>query len=146
MNQTTRINGTVSKKKADSATISGGSLLSNFRTADQSVVYGTASNPFCIGCLPRITIQFAKKVSNFSVFLINGLPQRPKGSTVTYIVEDDQGGMQTKTFASNGDFNTNQGGMQTNSVSGTVMLPDTGIRQVTVAPSDGGNNFWYFST
>ena len=140
-----RINGTVSKKNADSATISGGSLLSNFRTADQTVVYGTASSPFCTGCLPRITIQFAQKVSNFSVYLINGLPQRPRGSPVTYIVKDDQGGMQTITLGSNWDFNAAQGGTQTNSDSGTVMLPDTGIRQVTVAPSDGGGNFWYFA-
>ena len=139
------INGKVSKNPADSATISGGSLLSNFRTADQTVVYGTASSPFCTGCLPRITIQFAQKVSNFSVYLINGLPQRPRGSPVTYIVKDDKGGMQTITLGSNWDFNSNQGGTQTNSVSATVMLPDTGIRQVTVAPSNGGGNFWYFA-
>ena len=122
-------------------------MLSNFRTADESVVYGTASSPFCTGCLPTITIQFPQKVSNFSVFLINGLPQKPRGSTVTYIVKDDKGGMQTITLGSNWDFNAHIriGGTQTNSASAVVKLPDTGIRQVTVAPSDGGGNFWYFA-
>ncbi len=53
------INGTVSTKIADSATISGGQVL-NLATeapADPSVVYGTTSS--CSGCLRAITIQFA---------------------------------------------------------------------------------------
>jgi hypothetical protein len=65
-----KINGTVSRNPADSATISGGSLVNatTFLPVDQSVVDGTKLS--CEGCLPAITIQFVRKVSNFSVFLV----------------------------------------------------------------------------
>jgi len=73
------INGTVSTKIADSATISGGQLL-NLATvpADPSIVYGTlgVGGSLCPGCLRTITIQFANKVSNFSMFLVDGEPGR----------------------------------------------------------------------
>ncbi len=122
------INGTVSTKIADSATISGGQLL-NLATdgpPDPSIVYGTVDT-VCSGCLPAITIQFAHKVSNFSVFLLDGSAPM----IVMYIVEDDQGGMQTKTnmpiFGAEG---------------WTVTLPDTGIRQVTVTSNGGGWDFF----
>jgi hypothetical protein len=87
------INGNLSKNPNDSAIISGGILLdaATFLPVGRSGVYGTAS--FCSGCAPKITIQFATKVSNFSVFLMNGEPM-----VVSYIVEDDQGGMQTRHF------------------------------------------------
>ena len=120
-----KINGTVSTKIADSATISGGVLL-NLATeepADPSVVYGTTT---CSGCLRTITIQFANKVSNFSVFLLDGEP----GRTVTYTVQDDQGGMQT--IINTATFEQGY----------TVMLPEAGIQQVTVT-STGGDN-WDF--
>jgi hypothetical protein len=116
------INGQVSTKIADSATISGGQVLNATSNlpVDRSVVYGTAS--FCSGCQPAITIQFVRKVSHFSVFLLNGEPM-----IVTYMVEDDQGGMQSKTLVAN-----------FKSGSETVMLPEAGIRQVTVTSNGAG--------
>ena len=73
--------------KALSATFSGGELLTNatFLPADPTSAYGTAF--FCAGCSPTITIDFSQKVSNFSAFLMNG-----EVFTVTYTVEDNQGG------------------------------------------------------
>ena len=107
------------------ATISGGQLLSAATNlpADRSVVYGTAA--FCSGCLPSITIAFSQKVSNFSVFVYNG-----QTFTVTYTVQDDAGGLQTVTLVSN-----SQSGVA------TVMLPSTGIRQVTITSNAGQWDF-----
>jgi hypothetical protein len=123
----TELNGQVSNNIANSATISGGQILdaATHLPVDRSVVYGTSS--FCSGCLPAITIQFANKVSNFSLFLINGATV-----TLTYTVEDDQGGIQKRTLVSN-----------LASGSSTVVLPEAGIRQVTVT-SNGGNAWDFF--
>ncbi len=123
------INGQVSTKIADSATISGGQLLNLAPLpADPSIVYATlGGGSLCPGCLRTITIQFANKVSNFSMFLLDsGGP-----AVVTYMVQDDQGGMRTIT--STGNF----------VVQGyTVMLPEAGIRQVTVTST--GEDDWDF--
>jgi hypothetical protein len=79
------------------------------------------------GCLRTITIQFANKVSNFSMFLLDsGGP-----AVVTYMVQDDQGGMQTIT-------NTATFGQGY-----TVMLPEACIRQETVT-STGGADWDFF--
>ncbi len=124
------INGTVSTKIADSATISRGQLLNLANVpVDPSIVYGTlGAGSLCPGCLRTITIQFANKVSNFSMFLLDsGGP-----AVVTYMVQDDQGGM--KTITSVGNF----------VVQGyTVMFPEVGIRQVTVT-STGGVDWDFF--
>lgn len=79
-----------------SATLSGGQVLTNatFLPADPTSVYGTAN--FCAGCSPQITIDFAQKVSNFSMLLLNG-----ETFTVTYTVEDDQGGSTQITLVAN---------------------------------------------
>ena len=84
--------------KVLSATFSGGELLTNatFLPADPTSAYGTAF--FCAGCSPTITIDFSQKVSNFSVFLMNG-----EVFNVTYTVEDDQGGQKVITLAANFD-------------------------------------------
>jgi hypothetical protein len=80
------------------------------------------------GCLRTITIQFANNVSNFSMFLLDsGGP-----AVVTYMVQDDQGGMRTITSIVNFVV---QGY--------TVMLPEAGIRQVTVT-SNGGADWDFF--
>jgi hypothetical protein len=102
------------------ATISGGQALSAATNlpADMSVTYGTSSLDLanCNQCLPAITIDFAQKVMNFSVWVLNG-----DTVTVTYTVEDDLGGMQTATYPANAQ-----------SGHGTVTLPSTGLRSVTV--------------
>jgi hypothetical protein len=101
------------------ATFSGGQLL-NLATnlpVNPTVVYGTAS--FCSGCAPTITIDFTQGVSDFSMFLMNGQP-----FTVTYVVQNDQGGTQTHTLVS-----TAQSGAV------TVSLPQTGITHVEIRPT-----------
>ena len=98
------------------ATFSGGQLL-NAATSlpvDRSTVYGTAD--FCVACQPAITIDFSRRVSGFSLFLMNGLP-----FTVTYTVQDDLGTIQTVTLVAN-----------LNSGAQTVKLPDKGIIQVII--------------
>lgn len=108
------------------ATISGGQTLSAATNlpADRSVIYGTAS--FCPGCASTITVAFSQPVSNFSVFLYNGLT-----FSVTYTVSDDQGGMQTISLQAN--F---QSGF------GTIMLPSQNIHQVTI--TSGNSTQWDF--
>jgi hypothetical protein len=105
----------------DIATISGGQPLNGATNlpADRSVLYGTAY--FCGGCLPTITIDFSQPVSEFSVFVYNGLT-----TTVTYTVQDDKGAVVTKTLPSN-----LLGGNT------TVFLESKGIRQVVLR---GGTN------
>lgn len=105
------------------ATFSGGQILNaaTFLPADRSVVYGTASNggslgTTCPGCLPTITINFSATVSDFSVLVING-----NTVTVTYTVQDNQGGSQSIALVAN-----------FLSGSGTLTLPSTGISQVTI--------------
>lgn len=100
-----------------SATFSGGQLLTNatYLPADPTSVYGTAS--FCTGCSPQITIDFAEKVSNFSMLLLNG-----EIFTVTYTVQDDQGGKSQITLIAN-----SSGG------AATVQLPESNIRQVVIS-------------
>ena len=101
----------------DSATFTGGQVLTDatYLPADPTSVYGTSY--FCTGCADTITIDFAQKVSNFSMLLLNGLYY-----TVTYTVEDDQGGTQQITIVANGD-----------SGAATVSLAESGIRQVVIA-------------
>lgn len=113
------------------ATVSGGQILDGTSNlpVDQSKVYGTAS-PYCPGCLPSITIAFAKAISNFSVFLING-----NTVTVTYMVQDDQGGIQTITLVPNFQ-----------SGAGTVALPEKNVLLVVITsgPAPGGCCGWDF--
>ena len=65
------------------ATFSGGQVLSaaTFLPADPTNVYGTAY--FCPGCLPTITIDFSKPVSNFRMLVLNGqtFTVRPSASS-----------------------------------------------------------------
>src|SRR5215204_28017 len=107
------------------ATFSGGQILSatSNLVANQSKVYGTAI--FCSGCLPTITIDFSKEVSNFSVVLYNG-----QTFTVTYVVQDDQGELQSITLPAH--F---QSGFT------TINLPSTGIRKVTITSDTGQWDF-----
>lgn len=109
-----------------SATFSGGEILTGetFLPADLTSVYYTSY--FCNGCLPTITIDFNQKVSNFSTLLLNG-----RTITVTYTIEDDQGGQQQITLVAN--F---QNG------AGTITLPDNNIRQVVIS---GDADDWDFS-
>lgn len=99
------------------ATFSGGQVLTNatYLPADPTSVYGTSY--FCTGCSDTITIDFTNKASNFSMLLLNGLDY-----TVTYTVEDDQGGQQQFTLVANDS-----------SGSATVTLPESGIRQVVIS-------------
>jgi hypothetical protein len=110
------------------ATVSGGEILggTSFLPVDQSTVYGTAS--FCPGCLPSIAIAFAKAVSNFSVFVING-----NTVTVTYIVKDDQGGLQTITLAPNFE-----------SGAGTVSLPEKNVLLVLITSGSAAGGWDFF--
>ena len=112
------------------ATISGGAILrnTNFLPADQTTIYGTAS--FCTGCLSTITLTFTLGISNVSMLILNG-----NTVTVTYTVMDDQGGLQTITLVAN-----------FNSGAGTVTLPETNIRSVTIegGPAPGGCCTWDF--
>lgn len=111
--------------KVLSAKFSGGELLTNatFLPADPTSAYGTAF--FCAGCLPTITIDFSQKISNFSVFLMNG-----EVFNVTYTVEDDQGGQQVVTLAANFQAGA-----------GTISLPEKGIKQVVIS---GDTSAWDF--
>jgi len=110
----------------DEATFSGGQVLNaaTFLPADPTVVYGTAF--FCPGCLPTITIDFSQPVSDFSMLLLNGLTV-----TVTYTVQDDQGGQQTVTLPPN-----------FNSGAAVISLPTSGIMQVTATGGSGSQ--WDF--
>jgi hypothetical protein len=110
------------------ATFSGGQILNGatILPADRSSVYGTAQ--FCAGCLPVLTITFAQRVTNFSVFVLNGNP-----TTITYTVQDDAGNSQTKTLAANID-----------SGAGTFSLPDSNITSVMVSGSTPPTGFWDF--
>ncbi len=85
-----------------------------------------AQHPLALDAYARSQFSSQTKVSNFSVFLLDGEPSR----VVTYTVQDDQGGMQTIT-------NTATFGQGY-----TVMLPEAGIRQVTVTSNGGAN--WDF--
>jgi len=107
------------------ATFSGGQLLQHTTNlpVDNTVVYGTTVG--CAGCRSEITIAFAQKVSNFSVFLMNG-----RTVTITYTVEDDAGGSQDVTLVRNLD-----------SGAATIALPDRGISQVVIST---GDPFWDF--
>lgn len=109
-----------------SATFSGGEILTGetFLPADLTSVYYTSY--FCDGCLPTITIDFNQKVSNFSTLLLNG-----RTITVTYTIEDDQGGQQQITLVAN-----------FGSGAGTITLPDNNIRQVVIS---GDADEWDFS-
>jgi len=102
------------------ATFSGGEVLTNatFSPADSTSVYGTAA--FCAGCLPAIAIDFSQKVANVSLLLLNGKPV-----TVSYTVEDDQGGLQQVTLPANID-----------SGASIVTLPDQNIRHVDISGDD----------
>jgi pimeloyl-ACP methyl ester carboxylesterase len=101
----------------NTATFTGGQILTNatYLPVDPTSVYGTSY--FCVGCLDTITIDFAQKVSNFSLLLMNGLYY-----TVTYTVEDDQGGTQQVSLVANADAGAT-----------TVSLPESGIRQVVIS-------------
>ena len=116
--------------QVDSATISGGQILTNATSlpANAGTVYGTAS--FCPGCLPTITIAFAQGVSKFSVFVMNG-----NTVTVTYTVLDDQGGSQLITLVAN-----------FLSGAGTVTLPESNIHNVQITSGEalGGCCGWDF--
>jgi hypothetical protein len=109
------------------ATIAGGQLLNAATNlpVDESIVYGTAA--FCPGCSPTLTISFSQKVSNFSIFLLNG-----DVVNVTYTVKDDAGGTQVVTLPAN-----------TVSGSSTIALPDSGIVQVMISGADSAG-FWDF--
>jgi len=108
------------------ATFSGGQLLTatSFLPADPTVVYGTSF--FCPGCLPTITIDFSKPVSNFSIFVANG-----QTFVVSYTVQDDQGGTQTLVLFANFD-----------SGAGTFSLPSTNIRRVVISSSTSSWDFF----
>jgi hypothetical protein len=108
------------------ATFSGGQVLSatTFLPADPTVVYGTSS--FCPGCLPTLTIDFSKPVSNFSIFVANG-----QTFIVSYTVQDDQGGTQTLVLFANFD-----------SGAGTFSLPSKNIRRVVISSSTSQWDFF----
>jgi hypothetical protein len=108
------------------ATFSGGQVLdaTTALPVDRSKVYGTAF--FCPGCLPTITISFSHPVSNFSVFLMNGL-----GLTITYVVRDNFAGFKIVTLPAN-----------FLSGSGTVSLPEQGILLVLI--SGDSSTTWDF--
>ena len=110
----------------DSVTFSGGAVLTNATNdpADPTSIYGTAY--FCSGCSPTITIEFDEKASNVSFILING-----DTVTVSYTIEDDLGGMQTVTIASN-----------TNAGKQLISIPESGIRQIEIS---SGNSGWDFA-
>lgn len=113
-------------------TFSGGQILTaeTNNTVDTATVYGTGNDPGvglnCNGCLATMTIDFANRASNVSINLQNGLTY-----TVTYTVEDDQGGQQQITLVANTD-----GG------EATVSLPESGIRQVNISSDP---DIWDFS-
>jgi hypothetical protein len=110
------------------ATFSGGQLLGGSTAnlpVDPTVVYGTATG--CAGCARTITIDFSRRVSEFSLFLMNG-----NNITVTYTVNDDQEATQTVTLAPNLE-----------SGAGTVTLPSQGITRIVIAPV-GSPAFWDF--
>jgi hypothetical protein len=97
------------------ATFSGGMILTGeTNIVVGGTVYGAAQ--ICSGCASTITISFATGVTNFGVLLINGLP-----STVTYTLTDNNGTQVEVPLTS---FATQ-----------SVILNDTGITQVTIAPS-----------
>ena len=107
------------------ARFSGGQILSaaSGLATNQTKVYGTAV--FCSGCLPTITVDFSEPVSNFSVVLYNG-----QAFTVTYVVQDDQGGLQSITLAAHFQFGF-----------ATINLPSEGIRKVTITSDTGQWDF-----
>jgi len=109
------------------ATISGGQVLNAATNlpVDRSVVYGSAY--FCPGCAQTITIGFSTKVSNFSLFLLNGLTVN-----ISYTVQDDQGGTQVVSLPPN-----------LASGSATISLPDSGITDVTITGADPSGS-WDF--
>ncbi|MEQ1758238.1 MAG: hypothetical protein ABL986_07970 [Vicinamibacterales bacterium] len=111
-------------------TVSGGQVLSGATNlpVDRSNVYGTAS--FCSGCLPAITLSFAKPASSFSVFIVNG-----NTVTVTYKVQDDLGEVKTITLAAN-----------FLSGAGTIALNDKNIQSIVISAgtAPGGCCTWDF--
>jgi len=108
------------------ATFSGGQLLSaaSQLANDRSTVYGTAY--FAPGFLPTITINFSQPVGNFSVLIANGW-----ALTIDYTIQDDRGGIQTRTLGSLFD----------SSGAATLSLPSTGIRQVVISSGMSNWNF-----
>lgn len=108
------------------ATISGGQVLANTVNlpANQSKVYGTSY--FCQGCASAITINFAQKVSNVSMWVLNG-----QTVTVTYTIRDDTGGTKSVTLAPN--FNSGYT---------TVFLDSKSIVRVTIAGNIGQYDFF----
>lgn len=122
------INGTVSTKIADSATISGGQLL-NLATvpADPSIVYGTLGGSLCLDAYARS--QFSSQTTCRILACSSWIQEGP--AVVTYMVQDDQGGMRTITSIDNFVVQCY-----------TVMLPEAGIRQVTVTSNNGAD--WDF--
>jgi hypothetical protein len=109
----------------ESATVSGGQVLTNtaFLPVDHTTVYGTAF--FCPGCSPTITIDFQAPVDGFSLLLMNG-----QTFTVTYTVLDDVGGSKVLSLAAN-------------SASGAavVNLPSEQITRVTITSNTGSWDF-----
>jgi pimeloyl-ACP methyl ester carboxylesterase len=108
-----------------SATFSGGQILTNatFLPVDPTTVYGTAD--FCAGCLPVISIDFSQKVSNVSLLLMNG-----RAVTVTYTVEDDQGGVRQVVLPPNLDSGAE-----------VVTLPEQNIRHIDLSGDDPSWDF-----
>ncbi|HEV2233473.1 MAG TPA: hypothetical protein VGV68_08740 [Terriglobia bacterium] len=107
------------------ATFSGGQLLNATSSlpADPTTVYGTAF--FCAGCLPTITIDFSQAVSNLSLLVLNG-----QTFTVVYKIQDNVGDTSTIMLVAN-----------FLSGAGTITLPSTNIRQVTIT---GDASAWDF--
>lgn len=108
-----------------SATFSGGEVLTNatFAPADESSIYGTAA--FCNGCLPTITMSFSQRVSNLSFLLMNG-----NTIVVTYVIEDDEGSTQVVTLPEN----FNEG-------AAVVTVPDQNVRSVSISGDAGDWDF-----
>lgn len=111
--------------KVESATISGGQILSNATNLprNHTTVYGTAF--FCNGCLPTLTIDFAHPAGDVSLLLMNG-----QTFTVDYTVTNNLGDLVTLSLAAN-----------LQSGAGIVHLPAAGVSQVTITSSTGSWDF-----
>lgn len=122
--------------QVSSATFSGGEVLTEatFVPADPSTVYGTSF--FCSGCLPVITINFSQRVSNLSLLVLNG-----QIFNVSYVIETDQGGMETVTLPANFEggaavVKVADHNIRTVMISGSAADWDFFIDNVSFTPSD----------
>jgi hypothetical protein len=111
---------------SEGATFSGGQILkgATFLPRNASVVYGTAF--FCPGCSPTITIDMAAPVNGVRMLLMNG-----QTFNVSYVVQDDKGGIRSVT-------------LPPNSASGSAILElaSRGIRRVVISSNTSSWDFF----